>query len=317
MAWGIIVRLVEAMLWAKVMRFTFAILLCAVACLGCQRGGYDDLGQPSAKKIFSDPRQLRLAEAVEQGDSKAIAEAIRLGADIDAPGRAGIRMLMWAMLAGNVDGFNALLDRDANLMARYFNPDTMRLGQKVNTVAEHVCVFPDKRFLEAMLAKGFDPNRIVDHDARETMLYHAIYRHDHEAVSRLINAGARVNWKNAYDRVPLDLAVSIGDLRIAMQLYSFGADPLVKDQTGFNVVDSLKLYGSRGVTPDQRPYFEEFIAALESRGLITWNDITEADKPRTPNAGVTIVEHGPQSTTGRAIKEMESKERELRRREAK
>lgn len=302
------------MLSLEFMRLIAVILAGVVTCVGCHRGGYKDAGEPSAKKIFSDPRQLRLAEAVEQGDPKAIAEAIRLGADIDAPGRAGIRMLMWAMLAGSLDGFNALLDRDANLMARYFNPDVMRPGQKINMVAEHVCVFPDKRFLESMLAKGFDPNRIVDHDARETMLYHAVYRHDHEAVSRLINAGARVNWKNAYDRGPLELAVSLRDYHIAIQLYSFGADPLVKDQTGFNVVDSLKRYGSRGVTPDQRPYFEEFIAALESRGLITWNDITEADKPRTPNAGVTIVEHGPQSKTGRAIKEMESKERELNRR---
>ena len=292
------------------------MLVCVVTCVGCHRGGYEDSGQQSAKQIFSNPQQLRLAEAVEQGDSKAISEAIRLGADVDEPGRAGIRMLMWAMLAGSLDGFNALLDRDANLMARHFNPDIMRPGQKTNTIAEHVCVFSDKRFLEAMLAKGFDPNRIVDHDAKDTMLYHAIFRHDHEAVSTLINAGAKVNWKNAYGRVPLDLAVSIGDLRIAMRLYSFGADPLVKDQSGFSVVDSLKLFGSRGVTPEQRPYFDEFITALEIRGLITWDDIAEADKPRTPNAGVTIVEHGPQSEVGRAIKEMESKEREFRRREA-
>jgi uncharacterized protein len=312
----IFLNLSETMLSLEFMRLIAFILAGVVTCIGCHRGGYEDSGQPSAKQIFSNPQQLRLAEAVEQGDSKAISEAIRLGADVDQPGRAGIRMLMWAMLAGSLDGFNALLDRDANLMARHFNPDTMRPGQKINTVAEHVCVFPDKRFLEAMLAKEFDPNRVVDHDTRETMLYHAIYRHDHEAVSRLINAGARVNWKNAYDRVPLDLAVSIGDLRIAMQLYLFGADPLVKDQSGYNVVESLKLFGSRGVTPEQRPYFEEFVTALEIRGLITWDDIAEADKPRTPNAGVTIVEHGPQSEVGRAIKKMEGKEREFRRREA-
>lgn len=315
MAWGIIVRLVEAMPWAQVMRFNSAVLLCVVACLGCYRGGYEDLGQPSAKKIFSDPRQLRLAEAVEQGDPKAIAETIRLGADIDAPGRAGIRMLMWAMLAGNVDGFNALLDRDANLMARHFNPDTMRPGQKANTIAEHVCVFPDKRFLEAMLAKEFDPNRVVDHDANETMLFYAVFKHDLEAVSRLIDAGAKVNFKNSYEETPLVYAVSVRDYRIAAYLYARGGDPIAKSQSGFNVIDKLKRYGSRGFTPDQRPYFEEFITALESRGLITWDDIAEADKPRTPNAGVTIVEHGPQSKTGRAIKEMESKERELNRRE--
>ena len=317
MAWGIIVRFVEAMLWAQVMRFNSAVLLCVVACLGCYDGGYEDLGEPSAKKIFSDLRQLRLAEAVEQGDPKAIAEAIRLGADIDAPGRAGIGMLMWAMLAGNVDSFNALLDRDANLMARHFNPDTMRPGQKINTLAEHVCVFPDKRFLDAMLAKEFDPNRVVDHDANETMLFYAVFKHDLEAVSRLIDAGAKVNFKNSYEETPLVYAVSVRDYRIAAYLYARGGDPIAKSQSGFNVIDKLKRYGSRGVTPDQRPYFDEFIAALESRGLITWNDITEADKPRTPNAGVTIVEHGPQSQTGRAIKEMESKEREFRRREAK
>jgi hypothetical protein len=166
-----------------------------------------------------------------------------------------------------------------------------------------------------MLAKGFDPNRIVDHDAKETMLFYAVFRHDLEAVSRLIEAGAIVNFKSAYDRVPLDLAVSIRDYRIAMYLYSRGADPLVRDKSEFNVIDSLKRYGSRGVTPEQRPYFDEFIASLESRGLITWNDITEADKPRTPNAGVTITEHDPQSKMGRAIQEMEGKERDLRRRE--
>ena len=305
------------MLSLEFMRLIAFILAGVVTCIGCHRGGYEDSGQPSAKQIFSNPQQLRLAEAVEQGDSKAISEAIRLGADVDQPGRAGIRMLMWAMLAGSLDGFNALLDRDANLMARHFNPDTMRPGQKINTVAEHVCVFPDKRFLEAMLAKEFDPNRVVDHDANETMLFYAVFKHDLESVSRLIDAGAKVNFKNSYEETPLVYAVSVRDYRIAAYLYARGGDPIAKSQSGFNVIDKLKRYGSRGVTPDQRPYFDEFIAALESRGLITWNDITEADKPRTPNAGVTIVEHGPQSQTGRAIKEMESKEREFRRREAK
>lgn len=301
-----------------VMRFITIIILCVITvAAGCRRGDFGDPTAVSAKKIFSDPLQLRLAEAVEQGNPQDIAEAIRLGGDIDAPGRAGIRMLMWAMLAGSVDGFNALLDRDANLMARHFNPEVMRPGQKTNTVAEHVAVFADKRFLEAMLAKGFDPNRIVDHDAKETMLFYAIFRHDLEAVSRLIGAGAKVNLSNAYEETPLICAVSVRDYRIAMYLYTCGADPLLKNQSDFNVIDKLKLYGSRGVTPEQRPYFDEFIAALETRGLITWNDITEADKPKTPNAGVTIVEHGPQSKVGRAIKDMESKERDLRYREPK
>lgn len=290
-------------------RLSAVILMCAAAVLGCQRGG-GDTPQLSAKQIFTSPKQLRLAEAVERGDSKAIGEALRLGADIDEPGRQGIRMLMWAMLAGSVDGFRALLERDANLMARHFNPDVMRPGQKTSTVAEVVSVFPDKRFLEAMLAKGFDANRIVDHDARETMLYNAIYNHDLEAVSRLVNAGADVNFKNAYDRTALDLSVSMRDYRIAMYLLSCGGDPLVKDRVGYSVIDSLKLYGSRGVTPDQQRDFYDFIAALESRGLITWGDIAEADKPKTPNAGITVIEHAPNSEAGRAIRDLDQAERD-------
>jgi hypothetical protein len=298
------------------MRFVTAGLLWIVAVsTGCGRSGPADSTPISAERIFTDPQQLRLAKAVDRGSSTDISDAIRRGADVDAPGRAGIRMLMWAMIAGSVEGFNALLDRDANLMAHYFNPDGMRPGQKTQTVAEYVCVFADKRFLEAMLARGLDPNRIVDHDARETMLFYAVFRHDIEAVSRLIDAGANVNFQNATDRIPLALAVSIGDFAIALHLYSKGGDPLIKDHTGYNVIDSLKLYGSRGATPEQKPYFDEFVAALESRGLITKNDIVEADKPRgLGRPGVTIIEHPPGSATGRAIKQMENMEQDLNRR---
>jgi hypothetical protein len=40
------------MLRAKVMRLIAVVLVCVVACLGCYRGGNEDLGAPSAKKIF-------------------------------------------------------------------------------------------------------------------------------------------------------------------------------------------------------------------------------------------------------------------------
>lgn len=288
----------------------------AAVCIGCGGDNSNNIGPPSAKQFFSEPPQLRLAEAVARGDAAGISEALRRGADVDAPGRKGIRMLMWAMLAGNVDGFNTLLDRDANLMAHHFNPDIMRPGYKTYTVAEHVCVFADKRFLESMLARGFDPNRIVDHDTGETMLFYAVFRHDREAVRRLLDAGADVNHVNHSRESPLQLAEMIRDYRIAMYLYSRGADPLIKTDSGFDVIKALKVYGSRGVTPQQKPYFEEFVAVLESRGLITQNDIVEADKPKGPDApGITVIEHSPDSEAGQAILELDRAEREANRRD--
>lgn len=303
------------------MRLIALILLCSVAgCAGCKREGPRDSAPLSASQIFAEPRQLRLAEAVARGSKEAVGDALRLGADIDEPGHAGIRMLAWAMLAGSVEGFEALLDNDANLMARLYDPDSMRPGQKTNTVAEYVCTFADKRFLDAMLAHGFEPNRVVDRESGETMLFHAVASHDLQAASRLIEAGADVNRLNAYSRNPLSLAVSIGDFRMAMYLSSKGGDPLVKDEAGFNVIDLLKRYGSRGFVPEQRPYFDEFVSSLEKKGLITPNDIIEADKPRAVDdqsgpPGITVIEHAPSSETGKAILQMEQMQRDARERD--
>lgn len=306
------------MLDAYSLRSVVVLLLCFIT--GCSHGVRDEAAMPSAKKVFSDPAQLRLAEAVERGDQDTVSQAIRLGGDVDAPGRAGIGMLMWAMLVGSVDGFSTLLDHDANLMAHHFNPEVMRLGQKMRTVAEYVCVFPDKRFLEAMLAHGFDPNSIVDPKSGETVLFYAVFRHDLEAVRRLIDAGANVNVEGVYRENPLAQAIAIRDYRIAVHLYSKGGDPLAKNLADYNVIDTLKMYGSRGVTPEQQPYFEEFIAALESRGLITKEDIIEADKPKRSAVndgppGITVIEHAPDSEAGRAIRELDRREREANRRE--
>ena len=226
-------------------------------------------------------------------------------------------MLMWAMLAGSVDGFRMLLDHDANLMADHFNPEVMRLGQKKRTVAEYVCVFPDKRFLETMLARGFDPNSIVDPKSGETVLFYAVFRHDLQAVSKLVDAGANVNVRDSYERGPLALAVSVRDYRIAMHLLSRGGDPLMKDQAGFSVIDSLKRYGSRGVIPEQKPDFDLFVAELVKRGLLTHKDIIEADKPKLvppgfedSPPGITVIEHSPDSEAGQAILELDRLERE-------
>ena len=67
----------------------------------------------------------------------------------------------------------------------------------------------------------------------------------------------------------------------------------------------LKEYGSRGVRPDQREYFEKVVDELVQRGLLTRQDIIEADRPKTPNAGVTVIKHDADSEAGRAISELE------------
>jgi hypothetical protein len=305
--------------WLRLIWSIATLCLCVmIAGVGCDSRAKRHEPEMSASHIFADALQLQLAKAVAHGDVDGIAAALEQGADIDKPGRAGIRMLMWAMLADSVDGFSALLDRGANVLALHFNPDIMRPGQKTYTVAEYVCVFADKTFLDAMLTAGFDVNQIVDHEAGQTVLFYAVLRHDCEAVRRLIDAGAEVSFMNSAGRTPLSLALSIKDFRIATYLQSHGADPLVGKERGSDAVAFLRRYGSRGVTAEQRPFFVAFVESLRNLGLITWEDIQEADKPRQATmggqSGVTVMEHAPGSEVGRAIRQLDEAEREAIRR---
>jgi hypothetical protein len=79
---------------------------------------------------------------------------------------------------------------------------------------------------------------------------------------------------------------------------------------GHDFVWGLKQYGSRGVRPDHRESFEAIVDELVRRGLLTRQDIVEADKPKTPNSGITVIEHAPKSEAGQAILELDQLERE-------
>ena len=278
---------------------------------GCRRTKGIDPTTATAADYFPEPAQLRLAEAVARGDVDAISDAVRRGANVNKAGREGMRMLMWAMLKGSVAGYRALLDHDADVLAVYFNPQRMKPGQTTGTVAELTASFRDKSFLQAMLEHGFDPNTIVRHKTGETLLFYMVWKHDIEGAAVLLDAGANVNQAKSDGKTPLSLAVIIDDFRMAQYLLERGGDPSIRNRSGGDAIKSLKMTGSRGVTLDEKPAFEQFVAEMVRRGLITREDIVEADKPKgggTP--GVTIVEHSSNSPMGRAIRQMDSRKQE-------
>lgn len=273
---------------------------------GCGRARLPDPKTARASVFFTDPLQLRLAEAVERGDAAAIAAAVRDGANVDRPGRYGMRMLLWAMTKGSVAGYRALLDHDANLLARLYVPERMKPHEMTRTVAELTASYPDKAFLHAMLEHGFDPNLIVQPKLRESLLFYAVWKHDLKAAEILLDAGAHPNQADGYGRTVLQLAVIIDDFRMANYLCDRGADPAIRNHKAVDVITRLSMFGSRGVTPEQEPAFEQFVAEMERRGLITREDIAAADRPKGGSSpGVTIVEHPAGSPMGRAIKEMD------------
>jgi len=289
------------------------LLVLIVGTLACSPGGWESAAASrtplAASRFFSDPVQLRLADAVEQGDAAAIAEAIRSGANVDKPGREGMSMLTWAMVKGSVAGFKALWSHDANPILQMVDPERTPPGQRTDTIIEFICTAKDKRFLKAALECGFDPNQVVVPTLGETLLFRAVWRHDLEAAGILIDAGGDVNKGDIIGVTPMGKAQSIRDYKMVMYLYSRGADPTIKNDWGFDMIHNLKTCGSRAVTSEQRPYFEQLVAELEKRGLLTQEDIVNADKPKTSGKpGIEVIEHAPNSEMGRAIRAMDQRE---------
>jgi hypothetical protein len=110
------------------------------------------------------------------------------------------------------------------------------------------------------------------------------------------------------------------DFKTMWFLMQRGADPTTGSSRNADIPSQLKTYGSRGVRPDQRQYFEKVVADLEARGLITRQDIIEADKPKHARGSpsqptATVIEHSPDSEAGQAILRLDQFEREANHRD--
>jgi len=268
----------------------------------------------------TDALQRQLASAVESGDEAAIGAAIKAGADVNATGKGGFRMLFWAMARGNLAGFESLLKHGASLQADYRDVSHLPDQSYRDTVLEQVVGATDVRFLETALRNGLDPNYVRNPEDAMTLLFEAVARHSIPAIKALVAAGATIDHREASGYTPLVDAAMMRDYSAAWALMERGADPTIKDDLGHDFVWLLKQYGTRGVRPDDRKSFEAIVEDLVKRGLLTHHDIIEADKPKRyhdddAEPGVMVIEHSPDSEAGQAILELDQSEREVNRRE--
>jgi hypothetical protein len=224
------------------------------------------------------------------------------------------------MARGHVAGFEALVRNGADVLAECRDSKhatDIRQRQSIIGVAVGAA---EPEFLRAMLRNGLDPDFVLSKGGNETLLYRAGDDHSEPAMQSLLDAGATINHQNAMGYSPMGSAMLRRDYKTMWFLWERGADPMVGSESGCDVPSQLKTYGSRGVWPDQREYFEKVVAELIERGLLTRQDIVEADKPKRSALddgppGVTVIEHAPDSEAGQAILEMDRKEREANERD--
>ena len=272
------------------------------------------------EQFFTEPLQVRLAVAVDRGDSGAVDAAVRDGADVNARGKDGFSILYWAMARNAAAGFEALVKNGADVTAECRDPAVVTDVREQDFIIRLALSADNPEFLRAVLRHGFDPDYILNEESKETLLFLAVYRHSEPAMQFLLDAGASIDHRNCAGYTAMGSAMQVRDYQAVWFLLQGGADPLVRSDGGRDLPALFKEYGSRGVRPDQRESFEKVVDELVKRGLLTHQDIIEADKPK-PSVlgdgppGVTVIEHAPDSEAGRAIRELDEAERDANRRD--
>jgi hypothetical protein len=275
----------------------------------------------SPKDFFSDPRLIRLAEAVDKGDADAIDAAVREGADVNARGKDGYALLFWAMARNSVTGFESLVNNGADLTAEYRNPvqvPDIRLRDFIIRIAVEA---KNSDFLAAALRQGFDPNFILDKERNSTLLFIAGAAHSERSMQLLLEAGADLEHQDLMGYTALGDAMLRRDFKTMWFLMRYGANPMTGSSSGADIPSQLKKYGSRGVRPDHQEYYEKVVDLLVDHGLITRQDIIKADKPKHAHESsslpdINVIEHSPDSKAGQVILDIERTEREADRRDS-
>jgi uncharacterized protein len=235
-----------------------------------------------AKDFFTDPLNVALADAVTRGDRAAIDALVREGADVNARGKEGMPLLIWAMAKESVTGFEALLEHGADLKALVNDPAFTRNGERTRQVIELVVSAFNPNFLRASLKHGFDPDYVPNPEMNESLLFRAVWTHAINNAAILLDAGADINHVEANQTTPLILADDMRYYEMVSFLLARGADPGIKTRGGYDLAALMKRYGDRGVTVQEAPHFRNVVAELKKRGLITDEDIRKANQPGPP-----------------------------------
>ena len=294
---------------------TTALLLAVfLAISGLAYGG--DPQQASLARIrawrpvdfFTDAVTARLAEAVAEGDQAAIDALVRDGADVNAKGKDGIPLLVWAIAKDSVAGFEALIRHGADLTSPVRDPALAKKNETTDRVIQLAVASSDPKFLRAAIDSGFDPNFVSDEETKESLLFDAVKHHSEAAVRLLLDANANVNHVNATGSTAVRFANNVSYYKMVAYLLERGIDPTIPDKWDKDLVTDLKDRGDNGIPADQKSSFKLVVAELERRGLLTQQDIIDATARRKDRKGTrrssTII-HPRDSDTGRTIDAMD------------
>lgn len=162
-------------------RFVSCTVLAVLLSAGLER--QTGAAQMDAAQVFSNPRMLEAARAVERGDASALEGLVRNGLNVNERGRQGMTLLLWAMRSQKKDSLRALLKLKADPNQKLDNRDgpvTIAAGA------------PDSEVLTILLDHGGDPNarNRLDNPAIDEAIDRSLWRNYDMLVERGADPGA-------------------------------------------------------------------------------------------------------------------------------
>jgi ankyrin repeat protein len=169
------------------------------------------------------PKDLRLIQAVKNGDIQVTRQLLAQGVDVDAAEADGSTPLAWAAQRNSVELVDLLIAAGANVKAaNRYNVAPLSL----------VCTNGNAVIVEHLLNAGADPNSTSEQG--QTALMTAALTGRPDAVKVLLTHGAKVNAQEPNKgQTALMWTASEGNAAAAEMLVEFGADVKAKSKNGF------------------------------------------------------------------------------------
>ncbi len=208
---------------------------------------------------------------------------IAAGADVNAKGKDGMSLLLWAFPGDKLERFKKLLEHgaDPNVIFRGGDPKDLMQGTfnshgaflPGDSVTHLACETGFPGYFEAVFSHGGDSNLIRSGKLglKDTPLFVVIKfgRGDHKAQIRLLlDKGANINYINQTGSTPVMEAVSAGQYDVTLMLLNAGADyRIYLPRTNERLIHIVAGQEHRlGITPQQAADCQTLIKWLKDHG---------------------------------------------------
>ncbi len=223
------------------------------------------------EKYFSE-QQVLVAEAVYNGEEKQLEKLLKMGLDVNKPGKQGLTYLLYAIKVNNYAVTEILLEQgaDPNFLAYYVIPSDKIVkdewdDEPIRTLPLETCCgasYPIK-YMKLLVKYGANLND----NRTELPLHVAIMADDMEKVKYLLANGADINQLER-SSTPIMTAAKIMSWHMMDYLLDRGADVFHVNRNGYTVGLYMQEYINRDAwTPDGRKRIEGLINRLKEKGV--------------------------------------------------